>query len=128
MNLDKNGHSVFNINFHLILAIKYRRIVIDDEISTRLRKIFENIAPNHSVTLVEWNHDGDHVHILYKCHPKTNSSKFINAFKSASSRLIKKEYPRIKAKLWKEHFWSQGFCLLSTGRAPLEVIKKYIET
>ncbi|MBT9820389.1 transposase, partial [Clostridium sp. MCC328] len=45
-----------------------------------------------------------------------------------SSRLIKKEYPEIRQKLWKEMFWSQSFCLLSAGGAPIEVIRQYIET
>ncbi len=53
---------------------------------------------------------------------------FINAYKSASSRLIKKEYPKIKEQLWKEHFWSRSYCLLTTGGAPIKVIKKYIES
>ena len=53
---------------------------------------------------------------------------FINAYKSASSRLLKKEFPQIRQKLWKECFWSQSFCLLTTGGAPIEVIKKYIES
>ena len=30
--------------------------------------------------------------------------------------------------LWKEMFWSQSFCLLSAGGAPIEVIRQYIET
>ena len=55
-------------------------------------------------------------------------SKFINAYKSASSRLIKKEYPDIKKQLWKEYFWSRSYCLLTTGGVPIEVVKKYIET
>ena len=42
--------------------------------------------------------------------------------------LLKKEFPQIKKKLWKEHFWSQSFCLLTTGGAPIEVIQKYIES
>ena len=75
----------------------------------------------------EWNHDIDHVHILFKAHPNTEISKFINAYKSASSRLLKKEYPQIKQKLWKEYFWSQSFCLISTGGANIETIRKYIE-
>ena len=51
---------------------------------------------------------------------------FKNAYKSASSRLLKKEFPAIKQKLWKDMFWSQSFCLITTGGAPLEVIKQYI--
>ncbi|TVX97298.1 transposase, partial [Paenibacillus cremeus] len=37
MDLDSNNHSVFSLNYHLILVIKYRRKVINDEISNRLK-------------------------------------------------------------------------------------------
>ena len=127
MNLDNNAHSVFLLHYHLILVVKYRRQVFDQAISDRAREIFEYIAPRYNITLQEWNHDKDHVHILFKAHPNSEISKFINAYKSASSRLIKKEFPDIRKKLWKEYFWSQSFCLLTTGGAPLEIIKQYIE-
>jgi putative transposase len=127
LELDTNAHSVFLLHYHLVLVVKYRRKVIDDTVSQRAKEIFEYIAPTYKITVQEWNHHQDHIHVLFKAHPKSEISKFINAYKSASSRLIKKEFPEIKEKLWKEYFWSQSFCLLTTGGAPLEVIKKYIE-
>lgn len=127
MKLDSNSHSVFSLNYHLILVVKYRRKVIDNNISNRLKEIFEHISLNYNISVQEWNHDKDHVHILFKANPNSEISKFINAYKSASSRLMKKEYPKIKEKLWKEYFWSKSFCLITTGGAPLEVVKKYIE-
>ena len=128
MELDKNQHSVFLLNYHLIMVVKYRRKVFDESISNRAKEMFEYISPKYSITLLEWNHDEDHVHILFKAHPKTEISKFINAYKSASSRLLKKEFPSIREKLWKETFWSQSFCLITTGGAPLDIVKKYIES
>ncbi len=128
IELDSNNHSVFSLYYHLVLVTKYRRKVIDDRISNRLREIFEKIQRNYNVKLQEWNHDNDHVHILFKAHPNTEMSKFINAYKSVSSRLIKKEYPDIKKQLWQEYFWSRSYCLLTTGGVSIEVIKKYIET
>lgn len=128
MELYNNNHSVFAIHFHLILVVKYRRKVIDDEISNRLKDIFCYIQDNYNIVLEEWNHDIDHTHILFRSEPNTNISKFINAYKSASSRLIKKEYPSITSKLYKEAFWSQSFCLISTGGASVEIIKRYIES
>ena len=89
MKLDTNAHSVFLLHYHLILVVKYRRQVFTDEISERAKEIFEYIAPSYKIELVEWNHDKDHVHILFKGQPKTEISKFINAYKSASSRLLK---------------------------------------
>ena len=119
---------LFLLYYHLILVIKYRKKILTDPVSERAREIFEYIAPKYHSTLEEWNHDRDHVHIMFQAHPKSELSKFINAYKSASSRLIKKEYPEIRQKLWKEMFWSQSFCLLSAGGAPIEVIRQYIET
>ena len=47
------------------------------------------------------DHDVDHVHVMFRAQPKSELSKFINAYKSASSRLLKKEYPQIRERLWK---------------------------
>lgn len=127
MELDDNNHSVFLLYYHLVLVIKYRKRIIDQVVSYRLKEIFEYVSPKYNIILQEWNHDKDHVHILFKAHPNSELSKFINAYKSASSRLIKKEVPQLRQSLWKEAFWSRSFCLLTTGGAPIEVIKQYIE-
>jgi putative transposase len=126
--MDNNAHSVFLLYYHLIMVTKYRRKVINDDISARGKEIFEYIAPNYGITLEEWNHDKDHFHVMFRAQPKSAISKFINAYKSASSRLLKKEYPEIREKLWKGAFWSQSFCLLTAGGAPIEVIREYIES
>ena len=128
MQLDTNNHSVFLLHYHLIMCVKYRNKVIDDEISIRLKEIFVRIAPTYNITLEEWNHDVDHVHILFRGQPNTEISKFINAYKSASSRIIKKEFPVIRKSLWKEMFWSQSFCLLTTGGATEDIIRQYIQS
>ena len=128
MKLDNNNHSVFAMYYHLILVVKFRRPVFDDVISEYAKSVFERLAPDYNISLLEWNHDHDHVHIMFKAQPNSELSKFINAYKSASSRLIKRDFPKIRKKLWKEYFWSQSFCLLTTGGAPVDVIRKYIET
>ena len=127
MKLDNNNHSVFLLHYHLVLVVKYRRNVLNDAISQRLREIFEYIAPNYNVSVQQWNHDVDHIHVLFKAHPNTELSKFINAYKSVSSRLVKKNYPEIRQYLWKEAFWTKSYCLISTGGVSIDVIKQYIE-
>ena len=126
--MESNNHSVFSLNYHLVPVVKYRRKVITDQISDRLKENFLYIQPSYNITLKERNHDKDHVHILFSAHPKSGLTIFLNAYKSASSRLIKKEYPEIRSKLWKEAFWSQSFCLISAGGVTLDVLKSYIET
>ncbi|MDT3494654.1 IS200/IS605 family transposase [Bacillus toyonensis] len=127
MKLDSNNHSVFLLYYHLVLVVKYRRNVFDNDMSDYAKDMFVRLSENYNITLVEWNHDVDHVHILFKAHPNTEMTKFINAYKSASSRLIKRDFPQVKKKLWKDMFWSRSFCLLTTGGSPIDVVKKYIE-
>jgi len=127
LELDNNNHSVFLLYYHLILVVKYRRKVFSDKISQYAKDIFVRICSPYNITLEEWNHDQDHVHIMFRAHPNTEISKFINAYKSASSRLIKKDFPEVRRKLWKEMFWSRSYCLLTTGGSPIETIRKYIE-
>ncbi|QRY18521.1 IS200/IS605 family transposase [Bacillus cereus] len=127
MKLDSNNHSVFLLYYHLVLVVKYRRNVFDDDMSDYAKDMFVRLSENYNITLVEWDHDVDHVHILFKAHPNTEMTKFINAYKSASSRLIKRDFPQVKKKLWKEMFWARSFCLLTTGGSPIDVVKTYIE-
>jgi transposase IS200-family protein len=68
------------------------------------------------------------LHILFKAHPNSELSKFINAYKSATSRLIKKEFPEVKEQLWADSFWSKSFLLATTGGVTLDTLKQYIET
>ena len=128
LDLDSNAHSVFALRYHLIMTTKYRRRVFDDVISDRAKDIFLHIARSYNISLQEWNHDVDHIHILFSAHPNSCLTKFINAYNSASSRLLKKEFPEIREKLWKEAFWSQSFCLISTGGVTTDIIKAYIES
>ena len=124
-----NQHSVYLLQYHLILVVKYRRKVLNDDVCKRLKEIFEYIAtnPKYSLKIIEFNHDIDHLHILFEAEPKSELVKFINAYKTASSRLIKQEFQHIKKYLWREYFWSRSYFLATTGGVSLEVLKKYVE-
>ena len=126
-DLDKNQHSVYKLTYNLVLVIKYRRQIISMEIFDRLIEIFNKNASNFDIILEESNFESDHIHLLFKAKPQTQVLKFINAYKSASSRLIKKEYLEIRKKLWKESFWKIGYFIYTTGGANLETVTKYIQ-
>lgn len=128
MKYSRNSHSVYLLHFHLILVVKYRRKVINDSISNDLMIIFTQIGQKYGINIEEWNHDVDHVHVLFRGTAKADFCAFIDSYKSCSSRVIKEKYPAIRTKLWKSYFWSPSYCLITTGGASIEVIKKYIES
>ena len=125
-NLNRNQHSVYILTYHLVLVIKYRRKVINEDICDSLMIIFEDIGFRYGIVVKEANWEVDHIHILFEAKLSTDLVKFINSYKSASSR-IKKQFPVIKKSLWKSAFWKTGYFITTTGGANIETIRQYIE-
>ena len=105
MKYSRNSHSVYLLHFHLILVVKYRRKVIDDSISNDLLIIFTQIGQKYGINIEKWNHNVDHVHVLFRGTAKADFCAFIDSYKSCSSRVIKEKYPTIRTKLWESYFW-----------------------
>lgn len=125
---NRNRHSVYSLNYHLVVVTKYRKKCISEEMLNRLKEIANNVFTSFKCELMEMNGEEDHVHLLFKAPPQVQLSKLINNFKTVSSRYIRKEYEQELAKhYWKPCFWSNSYMIFSAGGAPLEVIKKYIE-
>ena len=78
----------------------------------------------------QWEMEGEknHVYILFETPPQVQLSKLVNTLKNVSSRLIKKQYEQyLKKYYWKSAFWSRSYCIVSSGGATIETIKRYIE-
>ncbi len=127
-SLKSHHHCVFNIHYHLVLVTKYRRKCLSHNILERLRELCEHQCSLWDLDLIEFGGDEDHVHLLLASHPNVMPSRFVNSLKTVTSRLLRKEYPSHFAKYyWKPTLWTRAYCLISAGRAPLEVIRRYIE-
>lgn len=109
--LDSSSHSVYSLNYHLIFCVKYRRNVLRDQISNRLKDIVVGISKDFQVIIIEQETDKDYIHILFKTKPTINMIKYINSIKGVSAKILFQEFPEIKMKLWKGHLWSTSYCL-----------------
>lgn len=94
-----------------------------------LEKGFRRLLTKNDCTLDEFNGEADHVHLLIGLHPKIAPAILINALKTTTSRLIKKDFnDRLKTYYWGTNaLWNRSYCLLSVGGAPIEVLRTYIE-
>ena len=128
MKLHSHFHSVYDINLHLVLVTKYRRKCITKEMHQELKSIIDRLMNDKDLILVEYGGEEDHIHVLFSTHLNINLSRFINTIKTVSSRLIRKKHPDHLSKFyWKPYFWSRSYCVVSSGGAPIETIKKYIQ-
>ena len=109
---------------------KYRRKVITKEILDDLKKIFTRLCKNQKCQLTDFNGESDHCHLLVELYPDVAPSKLVNTLKTVSSRLIRRDYKKHLERFYhqKPVLWTGAYCILSTGGAPLEIIKKYIES
>jgi len=128
-DLQKQSHAIFALTYHYICVVKYRRKIFDNNsIINRLKEINYDIAEKFKVTVINQETDLDHLHLLFSATPQLEFIKFINSLKGVSSRLLRKEFPEIKHKLWRGVFWSPSYFLCTTGQVTLDQLKKYVET
>jgi len=121
-------HVVFNMHIHLVFVTKYRKHVFTSEILDDLRLIFESVCKDFESTLVEFEGEEGHVHLLINYPPKVAISNLVNSLKGVSSRMIRlKNYPSIRKKLWGGALWSPSYFAGSCGGAPISIIRQYIE-
>jgi len=124
---DKGSHSIYNLQFHYVACVKYRRKVLTETVAARLKEINLSVAAEVGVTIIEQETDCDHIHILFAAKPQIQLSKFINSLKSVSARMLFREFPELKEQLWGGAFWSPSYFLASTGQVTLDVLKRYVE-
>lgn len=126
--LKKNRHSVYNLKFHLVVVTKYRNKCITPEMLEDLMTISKDFLEKKGGSLIEMNGESDHIHILFEIPPQVELASMVCSLKTVTSRLIRKKYSEyLKKFYWEPVFWSRSYCILSTGGATIDTIRKYIE-
>jgi putative transposase len=83
---------------------------------------------DRGVVIKEINTNLDHMHILFDAPPQVNLAEFINAYKSASSRMIRKQYSKeLNTYYWKPYFWSLSYFLGTFSDRSEEAVRTYIQ-
>ncbi len=121
-------HCVFSMNVHLVFITKYRYGVFTKKALDGLKSIFSSVCQDFGAELVEFNGEGDHVHLLVHYPPKVAVSRLVNSLKGVSSRRLRREHPEIARRYWKGTLWSPSYFSASCGGAPLSAIKEYVES
>jgi len=127
-NYRSHWHCVFDLKYHLVLVTKYRKKCFTPTILQRLEILCKEVCSRWDIEMIEFGGEADHVHILLDMHPNVMLSRFINNLKTVTSRMIRKEFAKhLDQFYWKPVLWTRAYCLLTSGGAPLSVLKKYIQ-
>ena len=105
-------HCTFLIHAHLVFVTKYRRVCFTDRVLEHMEKVFKSVCEDFEAELVEFEGEGDHVHLLVNYPPKVALSRLVGSLKGVSSRRIREaSYPEIQKKLWGTALWSRVILL-----------------
>jgi putative transposase len=109
-----------------VLVSKHCKKCFTSEILESLEVILNTQCEKWGVEFMEFIGEADHVHLLLGFNPTIEPAKFINSLKTVSSRLVRKQYSEHLNNYYsKPVMWSRAYCLLSTGDAPVDVLKDY---
>ena len=120
----RERHSVTTLMIHLICVTKYRKKVLTSGGLVCIENAFKSVAGKMNFKILEFNGEGDHIHVLLEYPPKLSVSQMVNHLKGVSSRMYRKAghlCPSDRA------LWSPSYFAVSVGGAPLDVLKEYLQ-
>ena len=124
-----NRHSVYFLQYHLVVVTEHRHAVLVGDLKDRLLQISRNVIEGDwNCRIIEMNTDIDHIHVLFEAPPQVQPSKLVNSYKTVTSRLLRKEFStQLKKWYWENIFWSRSYFICTVSDRTEEMIKHYIQ-
>lgn len=119
---------VYNINYHIIWCVKYRRKVLSEPIANRLYELLTAIGQEKGFSIVACKvGQQDHVHCFVTAPPKISITQIVKYLKGISGLRLLNEFPILRQSLWKGQLWGSSYFVETIGSTSEENIRKYIE-
>ena len=119
---------VYNINYHVVWPVKYRRKILSPEIEDYLKALVQQIAEDKGFTVHLFEAgEGDHIHYFVSAPPKMSVTMIVKYLKGITGRKLFEQFPGIRSKLWKGQLWNHSYYVETIGSVSEENIRRYIE-
>lgn len=118
------SNCVYSCKYHIIFCPKYRRKVLSEDISERLKSIMLEASEELHCEILEMEVMPDHVHLLVEIPPTVGPGQYVSRIKGRSSRILRSEFPSLKSRL--PCLWTSSYFCSTIGGAPLEIVKQYV--
>ena len=128
MGIRRAKHAVYDLKYHLVWIPKYRKHILEKEISDYLKEVFREIAEEYGFGIDTLGVMEDHVHIFVEAPPKYSPAQVVQIMKSISAREVFRRFPKLRKQLWAGELWNDGYFVRSVGdKVTTDIIRKYIE-
>lgn len=128
MKYRSTAHSVYNLNYHIVLVTKYRNRVLFGAVETFLKSEVYAICERYEWEVLALEVMPDHVHLFVSSPPKVSPVDVARTVKSILAVSIFRRFPLLKRKrFWGSGLWSRGTYYGSAGAVSGSTIMRYIE-
>jgi putative transposase len=100
--------------------------VLEDQIAERFKTIAAEVCAEHNVIIEALEVMPDPVHAVLNVDPQLGIHLIVKRIKGRSARLLREEFPSLKSRL--PSLWTNSYFVSTTGGAPLDIIRQYVET
>ena len=107
---------------------KYRKDIFKrQEVRERAKQLIGEICEEYRIEVIELEIVEDHIHVMASFPPSRSIGEVVRIIKSNSARILFREFPGLKKRLWSGEMWEDGYFARTVGdRMTRDVIKKYI--
>jgi len=126
--VNKGNHCAWQIHYHIVFPVKYRKALLDEDVVGIIRETAIGIEERYEIEIEALGMDKDHIHILCGGHPKISAGRIVQIFKSITAREIFQRKPSVKKELWGGEFWTDGYYVATVGeRADWGTVERYVQ-
>jgi len=121
----KSKTTVYNINYHIIWCVKYRKKLLVDYVDIRLKQLLKEKAKNINITIKKMETDKDHIHLFISASPTQAVHWIVQQLKGYTSRILRKEISIVRTRV--PSLWTRSYYAETIGHISEKTILKYIE-
>ena len=117
MRLERGAHGAWQIHYHIVFPVQYRKALLDDGVTAIIQETATEIAERFPIEMEAIGTDKNHIHLLCSAQPKMAPGRIVQMFKSTTAREIFRRKPAVKRVLWGEEFGTDGYLCGDGGGA-----------
>jgi putative transposase len=99
MGIKRTKSAVYDLKYHLVWITKYRKKILNGEVTEYLKVVFEEIAQEYEFEIDPIGIKEDHVHSFLGAPPRYSPAELVQIMKSILAREVFKKIPKLKNQL-----------------------------
>ena len=121
----KSNKTVYNVKYHIIWCVKYRRKVLVDYVDKRLKELLNIKAKELNIVIEKMETNIDHIHLFINADPTQSIHWIVQQLKGYTSKILREEISSVRTRL--PSLWTRSYYVETIGHISEKTILKYIE-